>query len=104
MSKGLSIELHCKFRKLSITLEEELRCTLINGFMRRGIEVYDCIGQSGQCRTPIMVDGIPMRPFVGDIPFVLDDVLRIIELKISVLKCSYFQDMKKYHPVIKRVG
>ena len=93
----LETELPVTFRDLTFTLEEELRLTMLNAFVRRGLEVYDCLGQSSYCRNPIVINGIPMRPFVGDIPFVINYDLWMIELKLDVLKCVKSNGKDKHY-------
>lgn len=84
----IKTELPVKMRTITPTLRDELRTILINGFVIKNIDVWDCQGDYGKCPDPIIVDGIPMRLVTGDIPFFWNGKYYIMELKLSKLYCK----------------
>ena len=76
--------------------EDELQFHVMNAFIKRGIKVWDCVGEVGRCPDPILIDDIPMRITVGDFPFYWGKKYRIMELKLQKYRCRKERDQKYY--------
>ncbi|NVM30456.1 MAG: hypothetical protein HWN65_16565 [Candidatus Helarchaeota archaeon] len=76
------------------TSEEEVRNFVMKALLYRGVPVWDC--RPEKCNNPIVVDGIPMKNLVGDIPFFWNKRYYIIEIKFIKLNCKLKKDRKQF--------
>jgi hypothetical protein len=56
-----------KLKHPYIVAEEEFRCLVMNAMAHHHINCWDC--RPTPCPDPMWIEGIPIKPRAGDIPF-----------------------------------
>ena len=68
--------------------EEEVRNVIMNGFLKKGVDVWDCPAEFNRVKEPIIIDGIPFGISIGDFPFRWKGAYYIVELKFLKIICA----------------
>ncbi len=89
-------EIPCPLRKPYPSLEEEVRCILMNTLWKEGISVWDCPAELGNCDDPILKNNVPFGIPVGDFPLFLDGNYYITEMKFLKVSCRLRSDRGRY--------
>jgi len=82
------------------TSEEEIRCFILNVFIKLGVMVWDCRAEAGKCSDPIWRDNISFALKYGDIPFFWNERFYMIELKFIKHRCLYDEENGVYRLAI----
>jgi hypothetical protein len=68
--------------------EEDVRRVLMNGYIKKGVDVWDCPAEFDRVNEPIIINGIPFGILVGDFPFRWNGAYYIVELKFLEVTCA----------------